>query len=68
MIKRQFLIIVCLLAGFVSALGQTFSELKTQYPISADGKNYVVSGFIPLSNITDEAIFANTLLWTINNT
>lgn len=67
MTKRQFLIIACLLAGFVPALGQTFSELKTQYPISADGKNYVVSGFIPFSNMSDEAVFANTLLWTINN-
>lgn len=67
MIKRHFLIIICLLAGFVSASGQTFSELKTQYPVSADGENYVVSGFIPFSGMSDETIFANTLLWTINN-
>lgn len=67
MIKRQILIITCLLAGVFSALGQTFTELKTQYPISADGKNYVVSGFIPLDKMSDETIFANTLLWTINN-
>lgn len=67
MIKRQILILTYLLAGVISAFGQTFSELKTQYPISADGKNYVVSGFIPLNKISDETIFANTLLWTIKN-
>lgn len=67
MIKRQILILTYLLAGVISAFGQTFSELKTQYPISADGKNYVVSGFIPLNNMSDETIFANTLLWTIKN-
>ena len=52
MIKRQLLILTYLLAGVISVLGQTFSELKTQYPISADGKNYVVSGFIPLNNMS----------------
>lgn len=67
MIKKQLLIITCLLAGILSAPGQTFSELKTQYPVTADGKSCVVSGFIPFSNLPDETIFANTLLWTINN-
>ena len=67
MIKRHILILLGLLVGLVSAWGQTYSELKTQYPVSADGKNYVVSGFIPFNNQSDEAIFANTLLWTINN-
>ena len=67
MVKRQFLIVACLLAGVVSAFGQTFSELKTQYPVNTDGKNCVVNGFLPLNNMSDETIFANTLLWTINN-
>lgn len=67
MIKRHIFILVCFLTGILSALGQTFSELKTEYPITADGKYYVVSGFLPINGMNDEAIYANTLLWTIKN-
>lgn len=46
---------------------QTFSELGKTYPVSVDGNKYVVNGFVAFDNRTDEEIFANALLWTVEN-
>lgn len=47
--------------------GQDFVGTGNLYPLEADGNKYVVSGFTPFSNLTDEEIFANALLWTVEN-
>ena len=53
MTKRQFLVILYLLVGIIPLIAQTFTEQKKNYPISADGNKYVVSGFTPFS-VKDE--------------
>ena len=45
MTKRQFLVILYLLVGIIPLTAQTFTEQKKNYPVSADGNKYVVSGF-----------------------
>ena len=67
MTKRQFLIILYLLVGIIPLIAQTFTEQKKSYPVSADGNKYVVSGFTPFSDMQDENIYANALLWTVKN-
>lgn len=46
---------------------QTFVETGNSYPISVDGTKYVVSGFTSFNNLKDEEIYANALLWTVEN-
>lgn len=67
MTKQRFLAIICLVAGVLPAMAQTFTEQKKAYPISADGNKYVVSGFTPFGSLSDETIYANALLWTVEN-
>lgn len=67
MTLHRFLAIICLMAGVLPAKAQTFTEQKKAYPISTDGNKYVVSGFTSFSSLNDETIYANALLWTIEN-
>ncbi len=67
MTKRQFLVILYLLVGIIPLTAQTFTEQKKNYPVSADGNKYVVSGFTPFSDMQDENIYANALLWIVKN-
>ena len=67
MTKRQFLVILYLLVGIIQLIAQTFTEQKKSYPVSADGNKYVVSGFTPFSDMQDENIYANALLWIVKN-
>ena len=67
MTKRQFLVILYLLVGIIPLIAQTFTEQKKSYPVSADGNKYVVSGFTPFSDMQDENIYANALLWIVKN-
>ena len=67
MTKRQFLVILYLLVGIIPLIAQTFTEQKKSYPVNADGNKYVVSGFTPFSDMQDENIYANALLWTVKN-
>lgn len=46
---------------------QTFVESGNIYPLNADGNKYVVSGFVSFENLNDEEIYANALLWTVEN-
>ena len=46
---------------------QTFVETGNMYPLSVDGNKYVVSGFMTFENLKDEEIYANALLWTVEN-
>ncbi len=68
MIKKLFLIIA-LGVSCISGIAQdnTFSETGTRYPLSADGKKLVVSGFASFSGKTDADIFANAMLWAVEN-
>lgn len=66
--KQRFLsLMCCLLTGTLSVMAQTFSEQGNTYPVNVDGNKCVVSGFTPFSNLSDEKIFANALLWAIEN-
>lgn len=68
MTKQRFLAIIYLLIGIIlPAIAQTFTEQKKTYPVSADGSKYVVSGFTSFSPASDEHIYANALLWTVEN-
>ena len=67
MTKRQFLVILYLLVEIIPLIAQTFTEQKKSYPVNADGNKYVVSGFTPFSDMQDENIYANALLWTVKN-
>lgn len=46
---------------------QTFVETGNIYPLNIDGNKYVVSGFVSFENLNDEDIYANALLWTVEN-
>lgn len=46
---------------------QTFVETGNIYPLNIDGNKYVVSGFVSFENLNDEEIYANALLWTVEN-
>lgn len=67
MIKQQLGMICCLLMGVFSSYAQTFTETGKTYPLTTDGNKYVVSGFIPFPHQKDEEVYANALLWTIEN-
>lgn len=60
-------IIVCALA-IVSAAAQnySFSDRAQQYSLSDEGDKKVVTGFVSFSK-DDQTIFANSLLWAIEN-
>lgn len=60
-------IIVCVLA-IVSAAAQnySFSDRAQQYSLSDEGDKKVVTGFVSFSK-NDQTIFANSLLWAIEN-
>lgn len=59
------LFLVCL--RMYGAGAQTFAETNAIYPVNPDGNKYVVSGFVPFETLKDETIFANALLWTVEN-
>lgn len=45
----------------------SYSEIGTQYELTVDDNFYIVNGFIPFSGQTDKTIFANAMLWTVEN-
>jgi hypothetical protein len=66
--KRAFIsIIVCVLA-LTSATAQnySYSDRAQQYGLSDDSNKKVVTGFVSFSK-PDQTIFANALLWAIEN-
>ncbi len=50
-----------------SVTANTFSETANTYPVESDGKKYVVSGFVSIPGQSDEDIFANAMLWVVEN-
>ena len=64
---KRFIFFLLGLIGFGQVFAQSFSEEKYIYPIGADGDKYVISGFIPFDKLEDKPIFANALLWTVEN-
>ncbi|MBE6318962.1 MAG: hypothetical protein E7081_08325 [Bacteroidales bacterium] len=68
MFMRKIIIILLIIASLHATIqADTFSEIAKKYELSVDGKKYVVSGFTPFASATDNDIFANTMLWIINN-
>lgn len=63
----RFLFSITFLFQISMLVAQTFVEIGNTYPVSVDGNKYVVNGFITFDKLTDEEIYANTLLWTVEN-
>ena len=62
------IILTCSLAlCALLANAQSYSEIGAPYPLKANGDRQVVSGFIQFNSSNDETIFANALLWVIEN-
>ena len=59
----RFLFSITFLFQISMLVAQTFVEIGNTYPVSVDGNKYVVNGFITFDKLTDEEIYANTLLW-----
>ncbi len=57
----------CLFGCTLPSVAQTFIETGKKYPLIQEAGKYVVSGFVPFANVRDEDIYANVLLWTIEN-
>lgn len=64
---RQLWLFIILAALNAPMKGQTFMEIGNIYPISAADEKQVITGFMPFEGFTDEIIFTNALLWTIEN-
>ena len=64
---KRFIFFLLGLIGFGRVFAQSFSEEKYIYPIGADGDKYVISGFTSFDKLEDKPIFANALLWTVEN-
>jgi hypothetical protein len=66
--KKVILSILCAWISLIAlAQDYSYSDIAQKYPLVADNGNKVVSGFISLSGKTDKTIFANALLWTVEN-
>lgn len=63
----RFLLLFLSIMPLSRLSGQDFAGIGNLYPLQVDGNKYVVSGFTPFSNLTDEEIYANALLWTVEN-
>lgn len=59
--------LLLIISACLSAYSNNYSEIGTQYELSVDDSRYVVTGFIPFSGKSDKAIFANAMLWTVEN-
>lgn len=66
-IARLILSALLLTAATISLTAQTFVEKNATYPLAVDGNKYVVNGVVNFSDKSDETIFANALLWNIDN-
>lgn len=64
---QRLLILFLLLFRAAGTEAQTFVETNAIYPVNLDGNKYVVSGFTSFEALKDETIFANALLWTVEN-
>lgn len=66
---RKLILLSLYLMAFVMASAQDFSytDIAQQYSLVEDNGKKVVSGFVSLPGKTDQTIFANALLWTIEN-
>ena len=67
MIMRRLTILFCFLFYLFSLKAQTYTETGKIYPLSIDDNKQVVSGFISFKGLSDKEIYANALLWTIEN-
>lgn len=67
MIKRQIWLFVISVTLVLSMKAQTFTEIGNVYPVSVDGSKQVVTGFMSFQGLADENIYANALLWTVEN-
>ncbi len=63
--KRLLLILLAL--SPLSIKAQSYVEIGNQYPIEVSDNKYVVNGFVSFKEMDDEAIFAKSLIWTVEN-
>ncbi|MDE6347649.1 MAG: hypothetical protein K2L60_03065 [Bacteroides sp.] len=64
----KYITFICSLAFCVlSANAQSYSEIGNLYHLQAHGDKQAVSGFIQFNGMTDENVYANALLWVVEN-
>ncbi len=63
---NKLLFFIFLLAS-IGSYAQKYQEQGDKYPLRADENKYIVNGFVAFDGLGDEAIFANSLLWAIDN-
>lgn len=67
MIRPYLLLFFFAWTGIFSSAAQTFTETDRVYPLGIDDNKYVVSGFVPFENLKGEEIYANAMLWAVEN-
>lgn len=65
--NRLLITLISIICIASSGFGNSFSEIGNTYPVESDGKKYVVSGFVSIAGQSDENIFANAMLWCVEN-
>lgn len=67
MILRRITLICSLALCTLLASAQSYSETGSLYPLQTNGDKHSVNGFIRIDGSADETIYANALLWVIEN-
>ncbi len=68
MIMKKCLILVFMWFMAITGIyAQILDGQKKSYPVTMDGKNCVVSGFVSTANMSDDDAFAKTMLWVVQN-
>lgn len=67
--RRQLIFVwtILMLVFAFPLSAQTFVEIGQKYPVTTDGDKCAVNGFTPFNGMSDEKIFANAMLWAIEN-
>ncbi len=63
----KYIYLLILMCCFFPSSAQTFTETGKTYPVNMEGDKCVINGFTAFNGLSDEKIYANTLLWAVEN-
>ncbi|MEJ8741449.1 hypothetical protein [Phocaeicola sp. HCN-6420] len=63
----KYIYLLILMCCIFPSSAQTFTETGKTYPVNTEGDKCVINGFTTFNGFSDEKIYANTLLWAIEN-
>lgn len=63
----KYIYLLILMCCFFLSSAQTFTETGKTYPVNMEGDKCVINGFTAFNGLSDEKIYANTLLWAVEN-